>query len=66
MAEVAKKLKEKAIPMKCAVRNVEKAKLNFGNAYEFVTLDFSDPSTFENALDQIDKIFSDLPAWRQD
>ncbi|UOQ93876.1 SDR family oxidoreductase [Halobacillus shinanisalinarum] len=59
--EVAQKLKEKAIPIKCAVRNVEKAKLDYGDAYEFVRLDFSDSSTFDTALNQIDKIFLIYP-----
>lgn len=47
--------------MKCAVRNVEKAKLRYGDAYEFVALDFSGPSTFETALNQINKIFLIYP-----
>jgi uncharacterized protein YbjT (DUF2867 family) len=59
--EVTKKLKEKGIPMKCAVRNIEKVKLVYGDTYEFVTLDFSDPNTFEPALNQIDKIFLIYP-----
>ncbi|MFD9627425.1 SDR family oxidoreductase [Peribacillus muralis] len=59
--EVAKILKEKGIPMKCGVRNVEKVKLNYGDAYEFVKLDFTDPTTFESALNHIDKIFLIYP-----
>lgn len=59
--EVAKKFIYKGISIKCAVRNVEKSKLVYGNAYDFVTLDFSDPSTFEPALNQIDKIFLIYP-----
>ncbi|MFD9626961.1 SDR family oxidoreductase [Peribacillus muralis] len=59
--EVAKNLKEKGISMKCGVRDLEKVKLNYGDAYEFVRLDFSDPTTFENALNQIDKIFLMYP-----
>jgi uncharacterized protein YbjT (DUF2867 family) len=59
--EVANKLKEKGIPMKCAVRDIEKAKLIYGDTYDFITLDFSDPSTFAPALYQIDKIFLNYP-----
>ncbi|MDR0140151.1 SDR family oxidoreductase [Metabacillus idriensis] len=59
--EVAKKLKEKGLPIKCAVRSVEKARENYGADFEFVTLDFSDPSTFDIALNQIHKIFLIYP-----
>jgi uncharacterized protein YbjT (DUF2867 family) len=59
--EVANKLKEKGMPMKCAVRDIEKAKLIYGDTYDFITLDFSDPSTFAPALYQIDKIFLIYP-----
>ena len=60
-AEVAKKLKERGLPLKCAVRNVEKAKQKYGDAYEFVALDFSDPNTFIPALKDISKIFLMYP-----
>jgi uncharacterized protein YbjT (DUF2867 family) len=59
--EVARKLKEKEIPFKCAVRNVERAKHEFGEVYEFTALDFADPGTFGNALQQVDKIFLIYP-----
>ncbi|MDV2884723.1 SDR family oxidoreductase [Alkalihalophilus pseudofirmus] len=59
--EVAKKLKHKGISLKCAVRNVEKSKFVYGNDFDFVRLEFSDPSTFEAALNQIDKLFLIYP-----
>lgn len=60
-SQVADYLKEKDSPMVCAVRNVEKAKAEFGSAYEFVYLDFSDPSTFDGALENVDRIFLMYP-----
>lgn len=59
--EVAKKLKEKKVSMKCAVRNVDKAKKQFQQGYEFVGLDFSKPETFIKALNGIEKIFLMYP-----
>ncbi|SDW54597.1 Uncharacterized conserved protein YbjT, contains NAD(P)-binding and DUF2867 domains [Marinococcus luteus] len=59
--EVAQKLMDKNIPLVCAVRNPEKAKAEFGNAYEFVKLDFSNPDTFDEALGQVDRIFLMYP-----
>lgn len=59
--EVAKKLKEKEIPMKCAVRNVNKAEKVHGTEYEFVSLDFSNPETFLPSLEGIEKIFLMYP-----
>lgn len=47
--------------MVCAVRNVEKAKAKFGDAYEYVNLDFSDSSTFDGALENVDRIFLMCP-----
>lgn len=55
--QVAKYLKEKDIPMVCAVRNIETAKAKFGYGYEYVFLDFSDPSTFDGALENVNRIF---------
>lgn len=55
--QVANNLLDKSIPLICAVRNVEKAKANFGSAFDYVTLDFSDTSTFDGALENIDRIF---------
>ncbi|GAB1792914.1 MULTISPECIES: SDR family oxidoreductase [Priestia] len=59
--EVARKLKGKGMRISCAVRNVEKAKQKYGNEYEFIALDFSDPTTFESALKNINKIFLMYP-----
>lgn len=58
---VARNLKEKNIPFKCAVRNVEKAALRYGDEYEFVRLDFADPTTFVPALQEIHQIFLMYP-----
>lgn len=59
--QVANNLLDKSIPLICAVRNVEKAKANFGSAFDYVTLDFSDTSTFDGALENIDRIFLMYP-----
>ncbi|MFD2216827.1 NmrA family NAD(P)-binding protein [Metabacillus endolithicus] len=56
-SQVAEYLKDKGIPMVCGVRNVEKAKEKFGDSYEFVNLDFTDPSSFDEALSNVDRIF---------
>jgi uncharacterized protein YbjT (DUF2867 family) len=59
--EVAEKLKEKQIPLKCAVRNVEQARDHHGSRFEFVALDFSKPNTFNKALDGITGVFLMYP-----
>ncbi|WP_430313787.1 SDR family oxidoreductase [Rossellomorea sp. NRS-1567] len=59
--EVAKKLKDRNVSMKCAVRNVEKAKNIYGEDYAFTTLDLSDTGTFDEALDQVDQVFLIYP-----
>ncbi|RSK25626.1 SDR family oxidoreductase [Bacillus sp. HMF5848] len=59
--EVANKLKNRKESFKCAVRNVEKARLQYGNDYQFVKLDFSNTDTFSDALEGIDKIFLMYP-----
>ncbi|TXC92818.1 SDR family oxidoreductase [Metabacillus litoralis] len=56
-SQVAKFLRSKDIPMVCGVRNVEKARDSLGDEYEYVELDFAEPSTFEGALEQVDRIF---------
>jgi len=56
-SQVADYLKDKGIPLVCGVRNVEKAKEKFGDSYEFVNLDFTDPSSFDEALANVDRIF---------
>ncbi|MGD6993241.1 SDR family oxidoreductase [Sutcliffiella horikoshii] len=58
--EVAKNLKAKGFSIKCAVRNVDRLKRD-QNTYDFVSLDFTNPSTFEHALNEIDKIFLIYP-----
>ncbi|MYL56656.1 NAD(P)H-binding protein [Virgibacillus halodenitrificans] len=59
--QVANYLMDKDIPMVCAVRNVEKAQAKFGGAYKYVNLDFSDSSTFDEALENVDRIFLMYP-----
>ncbi|SIS44998.1 SDR family oxidoreductase [Salimicrobium flavidum] len=58
---VAEKLKKHGLPFTCAVRNVEKAKRENGEAYSFVKLDLSDSSTFDQALEGIRKVFLMYP-----
>ncbi|RKD73228.1 uncharacterized protein YbjT (DUF2867 family) [Sinobaca qinghaiensis] len=59
--EVAKKLKAENVYHVCAVRDPEKAEAAFGDEYDFVKLDFSDPGTFDEALEQVDRIFLMYP-----
>lgn len=59
--EVAERLKKDQLPITCAVRNVEKAKMKYGNSYKFVELDFSRPETFGRALAGVDRIFLMYP-----
>lgn len=59
--EVARSLKENGIPMICAVRNVQKAKAEFGSSFDFTELDLADPATFNGALDDVDRIFLMYP-----
>ncbi|MEK5057083.1 SDR family oxidoreductase [Paenibacillus shunpengii] len=58
---VANNLKYRNIPTVCAVRNVEQAMAKYGSGYEFVRLDFSDISTFDEALERVDRIFLMYP-----
>jgi uncharacterized protein YbjT (DUF2867 family) len=59
--QVANYLKDIDIPILCGVRNVERARAKFGDIYEYVSLDFSDPTTFDGALENIDRIFLMYP-----
>jgi len=59
--EVAQSLKTKGIPYKCAVRNVEKARKQYGYTYEFASLDFADPESFNTALEKVDQLFLMYP-----
>ena len=59
--EVANKLKEKGLPAKCAVRHVEKAQEIYDDRYEFIQLDFSDSTTFEKALNDVEQLFLMYP-----
>ncbi|HSJ39134.1 MAG TPA: SDR family oxidoreductase [Planococcus sp. (in: firmicutes)] len=59
--EVAQSLKSKGIPFKSGVRNVEGAATRYGDAYDFVRLDFADAATFAPALQGIEQIFLMYP-----
>ncbi|MGP4077877.1 SDR family oxidoreductase [Halobacillus sp. K22] len=59
--EVAKKLKSFQLSIRCAVRNIEKAKKQYEDEYEFVELDLSKPETFAPALSGIDGVFLMYP-----
>ncbi|GGK09556.1 NmrA family transcriptional regulator [Lentibacillus kapialis] len=59
--QVANYLKDQDIPIVCAVRDVEKTKAKFGDAYEYVNLNFSDSSTFDGALENVDRVFLMYP-----
>ncbi|MYL32285.1 NAD(P)H-binding protein [Pontibacillus yanchengensis] len=59
--EVAQQVKEKGIPLKCAVRNIAKAKQQYGDEYRFTSLDFSNPDTFEESLEGVNKLFLMYP-----
>ncbi len=59
--QVACYLQATNIPIVCAVRNPEKSKANFGDTYEYVSLDFSDINTFDRALENVDRIFLMYP-----
>lgn len=59
--EVAEKLKDREVSMKCGVRNVDRARERHGSAFDFVALDFSKPDTFEEALEGINGIFLMYP-----
>lgn len=60
-SQVAKFLKDNGIPMIGAVRDVDKVKAKFGDDYHYVCLDFSDPATFDKALEHVDRIFLMYP-----
>jgi uncharacterized protein YbjT (DUF2867 family) len=59
--EVAEALKMKKVAIVCGVRNIEKARKQFKDRYEFVTLDFMKRETFEQALEGVDRIFLNYP-----
>jgi len=59
--EVALHLKQRQAPLRCAVRDVEKARHAHGSEFEYVRLDFQHPETFESALAGIDRVFLMYP-----
>ncbi|OCT14393.1 NAD(P)-dependent oxidoreductase [Paenibacillus pectinilyticus] len=59
--EVAESLKKDNVQMVCGVRNVEKAQKQFQGEYEFVTLDFVNRETFDQALEGVDRVFLNYP-----
>lgn len=58
---VAKELAEKGYKAKAAVRDFEKAKTLLGDDVELVKFDYSDPSTFTEALDNVSHVFGIAP-----
>jgi uncharacterized protein YbjT (DUF2867 family) len=59
--EVAESLKRSGAKFVCAVRSVEKARRIFGEQYAYTSFDFTDPTTFDSALQGIDRIFLNYP-----
>jgi len=59
--EVARKLQAKNADFICGVRNVGKAKAQYGDGFQYIELDFSNPATFEPALQQVDRVFLMYP-----
>ncbi|WP_421385269.1 NAD(P)H-binding protein [Bacillus salacetis] len=59
--QVAQALNDHQAKFVCGVRNVEKASSEYGSRYDFTGLDFSDPSTFTEALKGVEKIFLMYP-----
>lgn len=59
--EIAKALRQKNAPLTCAVRDVQKAEERCGEAIDYVRLDYQDESTFEPALEGVDRIFLMFP-----
>lgn len=56
-SEVAHSLYNKGIPFEAGVRNLEKAKQEFGSHYEYVEFDFLNPLTFVKAFENITSLF---------
>jgi len=50
-------LKRQEVPFKAASREVDNAKQILGKGVNVVEFDFDDPETFEDALDNVDRIF---------
>lgn len=59
--EVAEALRDRNTPFVCGVRNLEKVRAKFGQAYDLIKLDFADRSTYKLALEEVDRIFLNYP-----
>ncbi|MFB8374599.1 SDR family oxidoreductase [Paenibacillus taichungensis] len=59
--EVAEALRKRNVPFVCGVRNLEKIRAEIGQAYDLIKLDFADQSTFEAALEGVDRVFLNYP-----
>lgn len=59
-------LLEKGIRPIAAVRNIEKAKEKFGNTVDYVHFDYLDTSTWDNALNGVDRLFTIAPPPKKD
>ncbi len=56
-SQVVKQLSQRGHKVRAAVHSPEKAKALAGKADEIVSLDFSNPETFDGALDGVEKVF---------
>ncbi|MGB0931915.1 MAG: SDR family oxidoreductase [Chitinophagales bacterium] len=56
----------KGVRPTAAVRNIEKAKEKFGNSVDYVYFDYLDASTYDAALEGVDKLFFIAPPPKKD
>ena len=56
-AEVVRLLTERGQPVRAAVRDVKKAKAEFGGGASYVPFDFSKPKTFAAAFEEVEAMF---------
>ncbi|WP_336783167.1 SDR family oxidoreductase [Paenibacillus illinoisensis] len=59
--EVAEALRHRNVSFMCGVRNLEKARAEIGHEFDLIKLDFADRSTFELALEGVDRVFLNYP-----
>lgn len=61
-----KALQAKGIRPTAAVRDIAKAKAHLGEELDFVHFDYTDPATFDSALDGVDRLFLIAPPGSKD
>lgn len=59
--QVALSLLDRGSAFQAAVRNVEKAKAEYGGQFQYVPFDLTDPASFDKALQGIDRVFLMYP-----